>query len=92
MPLKILALALVAASLAACQTPTFAEYVEGANKLDPDCYKKVHVQATPMMIFGWAVPVFGGEYDKICHPELIAPGARQPVAVGAVIGGLPVTQ
>lgn len=68
-------------TLTGCATATFADYVEGANKLDPDCYKGVHVTATPMMIFGWAVPVFGGTYDKVCHPELNQPGARQPPAV-----------
>lgn len=82
-----LAACAVAVSLSACATFDPAAFAKAANDLDPGCYKHVEIKATPMLLFGWAVPVVGGEYVKTCNPGQAAP-ASPAVAVGTLIPGV----
>lgn len=45
-------------------------YADAANKLDPDCYKKVHAEIMPLIMPWGPLPFLSGSYDKLCHPEL----------------------
>lgn len=67
--LKLLAAALAPLFLVACASFDPAAFAEAANTLDPHCAKRVSIKATPMLIFGFPLPVFSGEYDKACEPE-----------------------
>jgi hypothetical protein len=80
MTMKALTILAVAGALAlgGCQTMSFAEYAAAANTLDPDCDKDVTVTATPMLIFGFPVPVIAGEYRKSCKRNPQAPVQPTP--------------
>jgi hypothetical protein len=73
-PIATLTLA-CALALGGCATTSFADYAAAANDLDPGCFKDVSIQATPILIFGWPIPVISGTYRKVCNPDQ-APGAR----------------
>lgn len=79
--MKAMTILAVAAALAlgACQTTSFADYAAAANTLDPDCDKDVEVTATPMLFFGFPVPVIAGKYVKGCRRNPQA--AEQSVGV-----------
>lgn len=62
-------LALAAVTLAGCITPSFTDYAKAANTLDPGCYKDVQIQAVPVLVFGWPIPVVSGTYRKVCNAE-----------------------
>lgn len=86
MILRTLAVAAAALILSACQTASFADYAKAANDLDPGCYKDVQLQVTPILIFGWPLPVVAGTYRKVCNPEQ-APQASL-IRPGVVVGGI----
>jgi hypothetical protein len=73
---KSIALAAIAAAclLSACTTTDVASLAESAEKLDPSCGKKVDLVVTPVLIFGWPVPLIAGTYSKSCNPDQF----RQP--------------
>lgn len=79
-------IALAAAGLLAsgCATTSFAEYAKAANELDPGCFKDVNVQATPILLFGWPIPVISGSFRKVCNPDQ-APAQAAPVAPGGLL-------
>lgn len=66
-----ISLAVLAATLVmtGCATTSFADYAKAANDLDPHCFKDVNIQATPVLIFGWPIPVVSGTFRKVCNPE-----------------------
>lgn len=70
---KSLALALVALALSACATTDIAALAESAEKLDPNCGKRVDLNVTPVLIFGWPVPLISGTYSKSCNPDQFKP-------------------
>jgi hypothetical protein len=76
--MKLLILAAAAVSLSACQTFTLEDYAKAANDLDPNCYKNVHLEVTPVLMGPWVVPVIGGRYDKVCNPGQNAPVPAAP--------------
>lgn len=87
MKLKMICVAAAAAALClsqtACATGDLAAVIKASDD-NPECYKNVHATVTPVMLFGWAVPLIGGTYDKVCHADK-APKAA-PIAVGTVVG------
>lgn len=91
--LVCLVLAAGALTMSACASAPgggaagLTDLVKAANDLDPGCYKSVHVTATPMMLFGWAVPVFGGTYDKVCNPDKAAP--KRALQAGQILPATP---
>lgn len=71
---KSLALAglLALSALSACATTDIAALAESAEKLDPACGKRVNITITPVLIFGWPVPLVSGTYAKSCNPDQFA--------------------
>jgi hypothetical protein len=71
--------AAVAISLAVCTSgcASFdpAAMAEAINKSDTTspCYKDVQVSVTPMMLFGWYVPIISGTFKKTCNGQAQAP-------------------
>lgn len=78
--MRSLIIAGTALALTGCATGALQEYAEAANTLDPGCAKKVHVEVTPMLVFGWPVPLFSGTLDKECRhaPSDQSVGIVQP--------------
>lgn len=71
--LHILALG-AALALSGCATAFDpAKFAAAANDLDPNCYKHVEITVTPMLVFGWAVPIPSGRYVKTCNPDQAKP-------------------
>lgn len=57
---------LAALALAGCASFDPVRLAEAAEKLDPTCAKSVEINVTPLLIFGWPVPVVAGKYTKQC--------------------------
>lgn len=86
--LKLLAAALAPLALVACASFDPVAFAEAANTLDPHCGKRVSIKATPMLIFGFPLPVFSGEYDKQCEPTPRPPAVQvtpQDLQAGRVL-------
>jgi hypothetical protein len=76
--MKTLLLAGCALALAGCQTFSLEDYAKAANDLDPNCYKNVHLEVTPIVMGVWVIPVIGGRYDKVCNPGQNVPVPAAP--------------
>ena len=81
--LAVLGLGFLALSLSACATADLASVIKASDD-NPECFKAVHATVTPVMLFGWAVPLIGGTYDKVCHADKAPKPA--PVVVGTLVG------
>lgn len=82
--IALAALALASMSLSACASTDVAALAQAANELDPGCYKNVDIRATPILLFGWPVPVVSVQYNKVCNPSQAK--AEAPAAGGVVAG------
>lgn len=71
--MRLLAIVL-ALGLSGCATADIANLAKAANDLDPGCYKHVEITVTPVLLFGWALPIPSGRYEKTCNPDQAAPG------------------
>lgn len=82
-PLNVFALCSVALSLTACQT--FADYVNAANTLDPECGKRVHVEVVPFVTPVGVFPmVKEATYDKACNLEQFTPSPANVIGAPAL--------
>lgn len=78
-----------ALGLSGCNTTDLAALINSSDS-NPECYKDVRVQVTPMMLFGYVIPIIAGTYVKTCHPEK-ASGAQptfiNPGQIVVPVGG-----
>lgn len=87
--LKLVLAAAAVLSLGACSTVDLKGFAEAANELDPGCKKEVRATVTPVLLFGWPVPVISGEYYKGCNLEQGAGPQPLGLTAGSVLPGTP---
>jgi hypothetical protein len=91
MRLKTLATAATLVALApgasACSTADIAGLIK-ASEANKDCYMATSVTMTPMLLFGFVIPVFSGKFDKVCHADKAPRGIGPALAPGQLVAPL----
>ena len=83
--LRVAGAALAALSLSACASVDPTKLAQAMNDLDPDCGKYTEINVTPLLVFGWPVPLITAKHIKSCNPDQL-PAQPSLIRPGAVIG------